>query len=94
MSSHQARQTLDDGQVLSSTAVPMHQQGTVSQHVDDILQHGIVQTCASPRGAPIVLVKKKNGTTGLCVDYRKLNDVTREDAYPVHRRDSRCVSWR
>ena len=66
----------------------MHQQRTVSQHVDDILQHGIVQPCASPRGAPIVLVKKKDGTTGLCVDYRKLNDVTREDAYPVHRWDS------
>ena len=62
--------------------VPMHQQGTVRQHVDDMLQHGVVQPSTSPWAAPIVLVKKKDGSTRFCVDYRKLNDVTRKDAYP------------
>ena len=61
----------------------MHQQGTVPQHVDDMLQHGVIQPSTSPWAVLIVLVKKKDGTTCFCVDYRKLNDVTRKDAYPL-----------
>ena len=38
--------------------VPMHQQGTLCKHVEDMLQHGVVQSSTSPRAAPIVLVKK------------------------------------
>ena len=34
-----------------------------------------------------MLVKKKDGTTRFCVDYRKVNDVTRKDAYPIPRVD-------
>ena len=63
--------------------VPMHQQGTVRQHVDDMLQHGVIQPSISLWAALIVLVKKKDGTTRFCVDYCKLNDVTRKDAYPL-----------
>ena len=67
--------------------VPMHQQATVRKHVEEMLQHGVVQPSTSPWAAPIVLVKKKDGTTRFCVDYRKLNDVTRKDAYPLPRID-------
>ena len=63
--------------------VPMHQQGTVCQHVEDVLQHGVIQPSTSLWATPNVLVKKKDGTTCFCVDYRKLNDMTRKDAYPL-----------
>jgi len=63
--------------------VPMHQQETLCKQVEEMLQYGVVQSSTSPWAAPIVLVKKKDGTTRFCVDYRKLNNVTRKDAYPL-----------
>ena len=61
----------------------MHQHGMVRQHVVHMLQHGVIQPSTSPWAAPIVLVKKKYCTTRFCIDYRKLNDVTRKEAYPL-----------
>ena len=67
--------------------VPLHQQEVVRQHVEDMLHNGVVRPSTSPWASPIVLVKKKDGGTRFCVDYRKLNDVTRKDAYPLPRID-------
>ena len=46
-------------------------------------QQGRYANTSSPWATPIVLVKKKDGTTRFWVDYRKLNDMTRKDAYPL-----------
>ena len=50
--------------------------------VNDMLQQGIIQPSSSPWASPIVLVKKKDGKYRFCVDYRKLNQVTKKDAHP------------
>ena len=52
-----------------------------------MLSQGVVQPSNSPWASPIVLVKKKDGTYRFCVDYRKLNLVTKPDAYPLPRVD-------
>jgi len=51
--------------------------------VHDMLKGGQIETSESPWAFPTVLIKKKDGTMRFCVDYRRLNKVTRKDAFPL-----------
>ena len=58
---------------------------TVRDEIQEMTENEIIQPSKSPWSSPIVLVKKKDGTTRFCVDYRKLNQVTKKDTYPLPR---------
>ena len=59
------------------------------QLVEDMLAIGIIRESNSVWSSPTVLVKKKDGTTRFCIDYRQPNQVTKVDAYPLpHIEDS------
>ncbi|XP_018406278.1 PREDICTED: uncharacterized protein LOC108782494 [Cyphomyrmex costatus] len=51
--------------------------------LDELLERHIIQPSKSEFASPIILVKKKNGDSRLCVDYRVLNKVLRRDNYPL-----------
>ena len=53
----------------------------------DLLQEGRVQISSSPYAAPIILVRKPDGSMRMCIDYRGLNEHTVKDAYPLPRID-------
>lgn len=55
----------------------------VRQMLKEMKTSGIVQESHSPWAAPMVLVCKKDGHLRFCVDCRKLNSVTHQDAYPL-----------
>ena len=47
----------------------------------------VTEPSSGPKSSPVVLVKKKDGSTRFCVDYRKLKGVTKRDGYPLSRVD-------
>ena len=55
--------------------------------VTEMLTGGQIEPSDNPWSSPVVLVTNKNGGTRFCVDYRRLNDVTVKDAYPLPRID-------
>lgn len=57
-----------------------------------MLEKGVIRESSSPWAAPIVLVWKKTGAWRFCVDYRKLNHVTKRDAFPLPRVEDSLTS--
>lgn len=57
----------------------------VDELMEDMMSQGIIVPSRSPWSSPVVLVPKKEGTTRFCVDYRKLNNVTKDDPHPIPR---------
>ena len=59
------------------------QKTIIDKLVDEMLSQGIIQHSNSPYASSVVLVGKKDGTWRLCVDYRKLNEQTVKDRFPI-----------
>jgi hypothetical protein len=59
----------------------------VKEELDAMLDCGIIELSRSEWSFPVVLVPKKDGSIRLCVDYRKLNTVSKSDSYPMPRVD-------
>ena len=53
----------------------------------ELLEKGFIQPSVSPWGAPMLFVKKKDGTLHLCIDYRQLNKLIVKNKYPLPRID-------
>ena len=59
----------------------------LKSHLDDLTKKGFIRLSVSPWGAPVLFVKKKDGSARMCVDYRQLDRVTIKNKYPLPRID-------
>ena len=57
------------------------------KQLTEYINAGHIRPSTSPFGAPILLVKKKDGTMRMCIDYRGLNDITVKNTFPIPRID-------
>ena len=55
--------------------------------LQDLLDKGFIRPSTSPWGAPVLFVKKKDGSLRLCINYKQLNKVTTKNKYPLTRID-------
>jgi hypothetical protein len=59
----------------------------LKEQLHELLDKGYIRPSASPWGAPVIFVPKKDGTQRMCVDYRSLNEVTFKKKYHLPRID-------
>ena len=67
--------------------MPASELAELKKQLEDLLDKKFVRPSVSPWGAPVLLVKKKDGSMRLCIDYRQLNKVTIKNRYPLPRID-------
>ncbi|MGH0117755.1 UNVERIFIED_CONTAM: hypothetical protein FKN15_039051 [Acipenser sinensis] len=67
--------------------IPESRRSVMRREVEDMLELGVVQPSQSEWCSPVVMVPKKDGTTRFCVDFRRVNAISKFDAYPMPRVD-------
>ena len=63
----------------------------IDVQVEQMLGAGVVEPCSSPWSRNVVLPKKSDGSLRFCVDYRRLNELTYKDSFPLPRIDT-CLN--
>ena len=63
------------------STIPFAYKETVSQEIMEILENRIIEPSMSEWTSPVVLIEMKDNTIWLCVDYRKLNSISKPNAY-------------
>nr|GFC71847.1 retrotransposon protein [Tanacetum cinerariifolium] len=60
----------------------------LKDQLQELLEQGFIRPSVSPWGAPVLFVKKKDGSMRLCIDYRELNKITIQNRYTLPRIDN------
>ena len=80
---HELRLTVDKTVNIKPYPLPFGCEEVVAEEVKRMLELGVIEPSNSPFCSPVVLVKKKDGSTRFCIDFRALNRLTEPDAEPI-----------
>jgi len=73
------------------------EQEALKEFIDENLNTGFIRPTSSPHSAPVLFIKKKDGSLCLCVDFHGLNHISRKDRYPLllipDLLDLPCKAW-
>lgn len=58
-------------------------QAVIDEEVERILVKGVIEPSRSAWSSPVVIIRKKNDQPRFCIDFRRLNEVSDRDAYPL-----------
>ncbi|GJR57042.1 putative reverse transcriptase domain-containing protein [Tanacetum coccineum] len=67
--------------------LPPSEMKELSEQLQELSDKGFIRPSSSPWGAPVLFVKKKDGSFQMCIDYRELNKLTVKNRYPLPRID-------
>ncbi|XP_064485930.1 uncharacterized protein LOC135398460 [Ornithodoros turicata] len=79
-------------EIETGNARPIHQnpyrkavfeRQVIEEQVNEMLRKGVIRESSSPWSSPVVLVRKRDASWRFCVDFRRLNAVTKKDVHPV-----------
>lgn len=71
-----------------------HRKKIIEKEIEKMLKKGVIRKSNSPWSTPVTLVLKPNGKWRFCIDFRKLNDITRKDNHPLPRIDTLLEKFR
>lgn len=72
---------------------PLARREEVENAIRVMREQGVIEPSHSPWASPVVLVRKMDGSTRFCVDYRKLNAMSKKDSYPLPQVDTSLQSF-
>ncbi|UYV70101.1 K02A2.6-like [Cordylochernes scorpioides] len=62
---------------------PLKEYEEIAEQVKELLEHKLIRISDSPWAFPVVMVPKKDGNKRMCIDYRRLNEITLDDRQPL-----------
>ena len=63
--------------------LPYATRNIIQEEIDSMLESGVIEESDSPYNSPVVIVKKKDGSNRFCIDFRRLNSITKFDSEPM-----------
>jgi len=63
--------------------LPPSENEIVERQIEEWIRDGIIETCSSEYASPVLVVRKKDGSPRVCIDYRKVNEIIVKDRYPL-----------
>ncbi|XP_060073585.1 uncharacterized protein LOC132553365 [Ylistrum balloti] len=84
---HDIRTTTNEPVRAKNYPIPYNLKETIREEVEKMLKMRVIEKSDAPYAAPVVIVRKKDGTNRFCIDYRQLNRVTIFDAEPMPNAD-------